>query len=370
MEKNVARSLKMKISYNLVVYSPITLEANGGPAKIGLFLMKLWKKYDLGQLIFVQEDCWSRKRFHVKKSEFGFIISIGGKSALDRKKNVIIVLRRLIKRSSVLYLGQLIVAFFSSFPFKNKHKHYFRYNGEPIYERIANIFPNIKIEMYYKFLNFFILPKLIIKIFLLMFDKIIVSSYSSKHYIESYYNVRKNIFKIENPPSILLSSHIEPYNRKIDVLIVGRLIKLKRVDLALKMIPKRLQVHVIGDGPEKNKLVSMYPSVIFHGLIPNNELVNFYLNTKFLISMSVSEQSPNVVVEAKSLGCKFIGSDIPVHRELSDSEDLILSDVQINNAKTIINEYFLSYKKNSRVIADNKNYIKKIEMTYRHVLCC
>lgn len=366
----MVRRRKLIKKHNLNIYSPIPPNSTGGPAKISSFIANIWTQKDLGRVIIIAEAFDQLTPFkYISISANYKLITIGGEHSFLRKFYLIITLRHFCKKNPSLFLGQFFVVFFSIFLNKrsNKIKKYFRYNGEPIYERISNIFPYFPIESYYSVIKYLIIPRLLIIFILKHFDHIIVSSNTSKWYIDKYISSSLNIKVIQNPvPEVQVN--IKNEKRSIDFLIVGRIIKLKRIDLAINMVPEGSIIHVVGEGPELNYLKNKNPGVIFHGFLESNELNKLYLNSKYIVSMSVSEQSPNVIIEAKTFGCVFIGSNIMAHKELANINDLIVDCNKYERSKEQINKFVKNYK-NQAILLSTQKYNNNIKNSYTESLC-
>ena len=117
---------------------------------------------------------------------------------------------------------------------------------------------------------------------------------------------------------------IAPLNRQsfVNILYVGWLIEakgvqdlIKAVAQCQKRISKELRLHIIGDGPYKEKLVNLVKQenvwAKFYGFIGNREkLKGVYRECDIFILPSYAEGYPKVVFEAASQGNLVIASDI------------------------------------------------------------
>ena len=93
---------------------------------------------------------------------------------------------------------------------------------------------------------------------------------------------------------------------------VGRLIKLKRVDLLIEVFNKHpeLELVVVGDGPEKEQLqLKSNKNITFMGMINNTELPTIYRKSDVFILPSDKETWGLVVEEALNNGLPVILSD-------------------------------------------------------------
>jgi hypothetical protein len=88
------------------------------------------------------------------------------------------------------------------------------------------------------------------------------------------------------------------------IVIVGRLVRSKRVDVALRsaaLVPKA-NVVVIGDGPEAAELAAEHPGVRFVGLVPRDQALTWIAAADLVLSASRSEGAPTVIREAPRAG--------------------------------------------------------------------
>lgn len=120
-------------------------------------------------------------------------------------------------------------------------------------------------------------------------------------------------------PNLIKKGKYDPNIKKKDTFVISsRLIKRKNVDLALDNLlnvkNNNLQVFIIGDGPELERLKSKYKTnkskITFLGYLKNNDINNYYALAEFFVNLSDSEGMSNSLIEAMSFGCKCIVSDI------------------------------------------------------------
>jgi glycosyltransferase involved in cell wall biosynthesis len=125
---------------------------------------------------------------------------------------------------------------------------------------------------------------------------------------------------------------------QIRVVYVGRLVKRKAVDVIIRAVAslltagQRLQLHIIGDGPEQiilEKLcesLSIHDSVVFHGYIPRKEvLLDELYRCDMLVIASFSEGFPRVIYEAMSQSLPVIATRVGgIPGLLDDGETALL----------------------------------------------
>jgi glycosyltransferase involved in cell wall biosynthesis len=96
------------------------------------------------------------------------------------------------------------------------------------------------------------------------------------------------------------------------VINVGRMAREKNLDLlfdtyaALLRVNPRTRLVVVGDGPERIKLVSRYPKVIFSGERIGSDLAAHYASADLFVNPSLTETYGNVTVEALASGVPVV----------------------------------------------------------------
>lgn len=94
------------------------------------------------------------------------------------------------------------------------------------------------------------------------------------------------------------------------VLVVGRLLEAKRVDVALgaALLLPRARVVVVGDGPLRASLQARFPDVTFAGKLPHAETLTWLAAADLLVSASRLEGAPTNVREARALGVPVVAA--------------------------------------------------------------
>ncbi len=128
----------------------------------------------------------------------------------------------------------------------------------------------------------------------------------------------RDISIISNGVDIKRIDGISPSDDKCDIIFVGRLIKEKNVDFLIKAICRvkknfpNVKCHIIGNGPEKERLVGL---VIKHGLIgivrffdfmKHDDVVARIKSSKMLVLPSSREGFGMVVMEAFACGIPVV----------------------------------------------------------------
>lgn len=153
----------------------------------------------------------------------------------------------------------------------------------------------------------------------------------------------KSIDVRENTPFLLaVAQHRK--NKNLDLLVqtYGFLVRNEQINSQTKLV-------IVGsEGPETKKLVqlvnnlSLEKSVIFTSSLSDPELCWLYQNCELFVCPSTSEGFCLPLVEALYFSCKIVCSDIPILREVGDSNCTYfsLAGETIKNLSTaIINAY-------------------------------
>ncbi len=109
------------------------------------------------------------------------------------------------------------------------------------------------------------------------------------------------------------------------ILWVGRMDPVKRLDLLVRAIEVTCRRHsvqaaLIGDGPQRARIESMIASRCLGDVIKlpgwSENVFAWMQRADALMLPSMTEGSPNVLIEAMACGCPVIASDIAASREL------------------------------------------------------
>jgi len=163
----------------------------------------------------------------------------------------------------------------------------------------------------------------------------------------------------------------ENRKKRFTVLHVGRLSKEKKVNEIIKIFArfstdKKIQLKIIGDGPEKDnlkcltKLLKIDKKVTFSGWIPRKNLPKEYNDANVFITLSDMETFGIVIVEAMACGLPVIGSNALAIPELivQDRNGYL---VNINDRNDILNKLNKIYYDKNLEIRLSKNASKFAE---------
>ena len=201
-------------------------------------------------------------------------------------------------------------------------------------------------------------------------DLLISKSKGMKVDIQKLFNFKNKHIVINNPYDIekieqLLRQKVENFvfdNNKIYLISIGRLIKLKRHNEVIEILPKLpdyVELIILGNGEEKENLQKLSKKlkienrVHFLGQVKNP--YKYLVKSDIFISCSESEGFPNVLVEAMICKTPIISSDcISGPREiLGDDEFGLLFEV--GDKKKLLENINLFLNNNQL----KQNYIKK-----------
>lgn len=136
---------------------------------------------------------------------------------------------------------------------------------------------------------------------------------------------------------------IKKNKEKFDIIYAGRLIKDKNVGLLLKAIKDlNLKVAIIGDGPEKNKLIDLadelgLSNISFKGFLEEDKDVYSYMkSSKVLILPSIREGFGIVVLEALACGCKVITVNHKKNNAMRLVDDDFICDADVESLRNKI----------------------------------
>ena len=122
------------------------------------------------------------------------------------------------------------------------------------------------------------------------------------------------------------------------VIVAGRLSAEKNLERLIVSMDRVLAARadcmlvVFGDGPLRSTLSSSIARMKTADRIQlvgyTSHLSSWMMRAALCVSVSKFEGNPNVVVEAMTLGCPLMVSDIPQHREILDASTAIFCDTE------------------------------------------
>jgi len=202
-------------------------------------------------------------------------------------------------------------------------RHLVRHKFRIVSRHISNLIETKANErsFWHKYLVHFIIKLLYRKINLIISQ----SEGVVEELVQHYMIPRNRIVQINNPVSEkirIASLNIQNRTKLIDprvILYVGRLVKMKQVDLLIEtfsdclQINKNLILRICGEGPEKENLIALTmrkginENVAFLGFI--EDMLNVYSKADLLVLTSKYEGFPNVIIEAITIGVPVVSFD-------------------------------------------------------------
>lgn len=144
---------------------------------------------------------------------------------------------------------------------------------------------------------------------------------------------------------------------------------IKRIELVseiLQNVDEKMKWHLIGDGPEMNKIkkansiLPMNIEVIYHGSMSQDKLFEFYRTTHLnvLLSVSYSEGLPVTMMEAISFGIPLISTSVGGCNEICNSQTgvLIVRDFDPKEVAKILEEFKRSTMNTLQFRSGCRNY--------------
>jgi glycosyltransferase involved in cell wall biosynthesis len=201
----------------------------------------------------------------------------------------------------------------------------------------------------------------------------LIDLFGSQHKMKNHFSYFKKVFGITHfliqKTQVLLKMHdiplflgvnVNQFSSKIaqevkSIVFVGGLIKRKRVGefVQLAQLHPQIIFHIIGNGPEKNKLEKEASSnVTFHGVLTHTEMSTLFHQSDLMFLPAKSEGFPKVILEAASAGIPSIvyntygASDWMKHKE----NGFIVND--FNEVKGVVNA-LISDAELLKVISEN-----------------
>jgi glycosyltransferase involved in cell wall biosynthesis len=146
---------------------------------------------------------------------------------------------------------------------------------------------------------------------LMIADEVIAVSMTTKELIAQF---RKSVSLVPNGVDASVIDSIAPAEISVDALFVGRLIPEKNVELLVRAMPPRKTLCIVGDGPEKAKLVQLSKelstNVRFRSELPYENLIGVMKAANSLVLPSSREGFGIVALEALACGTPVITSNV------------------------------------------------------------
>jgi glycosyltransferase involved in cell wall biosynthesis len=142
-------------------------------------------------------------------------------------------------------------------------------------------------------------------------------------------------------PSVT-QSPAERSGRRLRVLFVGRFQDQKNLGFLLEQLtllsPGTFELHLVGDGPQRNKLqdladrLSVGGCIRWHGWVPRAVLPTIYRSADCFVNSSLYEGMPIAILEAMACGLPVIASNVIGNADLVlNGETGFLFDLRDSN---------------------------------------
>ncbi len=196
-------------------------------------------------------------------------------------------------------------------------------------------------------------------------DKIVAISEGCKNFIQKGF-INREIEVIYNGINFVPGIKIEN-NEIIKIGFVGRLVKLKWVDLlieAFKNLEKKypnIVLEIAGDGDEKQVLEDLVwtnDNIKFLWMLSREEVKYFLWGCDILVNPSYQEWLPTVVLEWLLSKCVVVATNVGGTKEISDKNDLII--VEKWNIESIQNGLEIAISDYKNRTWKSYNFVKEI----------
>lgn len=126
-------------------------------------------------------------------------------------------------------------------------------------------------------------------------------------------------YEVAHIPNGIFTDQITPADKEDIILMTGRLLRRKgfhTVLEAMRGVESTYEVHIVGDGPERNTLESLASElsvkVVFHGWLPNGstELQSLYARARIFCLPSSRENASISLLEGMLAGAAVITSKV------------------------------------------------------------
>jgi glycosyltransferase involved in cell wall biosynthesis len=200
-------------------------------------------------------------------------------------------------------------------------------------------------------------------------SKILTVSNSSKKDIVKFLKIRPDkISVIYNSSYLNTNNNFEQVIEEKYLLSVSSLDSRKNLNNlieAYKKINIKIKFIIVGLKNDNFVFASnkdfLDDNIIFKGYVSDNELTSLMNNAEAFVYVSFYEGFGLPPLEAMSLGCAVIVSDIPAHREVCGNAALYADPYSVEDIKNKINDILLNDKLKRKLIIEGKKNIKRFD---------
>jgi glycosyltransferase involved in cell wall biosynthesis len=172
-------------------------------------------------------------------------------------------------------------------------------------------------------------------------------------YNSSYLNTNNNFEAVIEEKYLLSVSSLDS-RKNLKNLIEA----FKRTDIKIKLVIVGLKNANFDFTLKRN---SLNDNIIFTGYVSDNELTSLMNNAEAFIYVSFYEGFGLPPLEAMSLGCPVVVSDIPAHREVCGEAALYADPYNIEDIKNRINDVLLNDKLREQLIIAGKKNVERFD---------
>ncbi|WP_051205417.1 glycosyltransferase family 4 protein [Salinimicrobium xinjiangense] len=159
----------------------------------------------------------------------------------------------------------------------------------------------------------------------------------------------------------------------VNICFVGNLTEKKGFDIFMSALEdlkyKFDRVHIVGDGPLKEKYEHIMPGIVFHGSQPREKVHSILSTCHFIVLPSQSEGFPKVIAEGMNYGCLPIVSDVScIDQLVKDGENgFLLMPITKERLFSVLEKSFLLKEAEYREIV-TRNYMLSSKFTFNSFL--
>lgn len=201
-------------------------------------------------------------------------------------------------------------------------------------------------------------------------DVISISEFS-ENILKKTLNSKVEIHRVYNPIDFENNLKKVDYSNNEYYLFVGRVSKEKGVDIFCRAISEmNLNGIIVGDGPEKNNLESLFPKLKFVGWKSPDQVKNYMIGAKALIFPSLwYEGAPLTPLEANGCGIPVLTSNCNAAVDYFKNKGSIFDDIEDLKRKVeAIENKEYTFEKIDLKKYSLENYIKNINKCYLDVM--
>lgn len=284
------------------------------------------------------------KNFADRKNEIFFV-----KRNFLRFFNYWMLLKKQLKNNkkakNIIYAQDLVSSGLPSAAVKGKNRLVVRIGGDFLWEKMVNSGRcEVPLRQYYN------RPKslkekfylIIYKFVLGRCDKIIFNNNLQKDIYSKFFKLSEEKIELIGNPLLGVAAEKFKYSKEKksnEIIYAGRFIPIKNLERlieAFKKIEKDYKLVLIGDGPQKNKIEELSKDderIKVETEIDQEQLFRRITNASMVVLPSLSDMSPNIVLEALSLGCPVVLTKENGLPENIKSQCLLINPMNVEDIK-------------------------------------